>query len=672
MKRIFLMLMAVLLALALVACGGDTPPIDATDDGGNATQEVIDVIDEGYKVIYDITDSTSIAIMTEMLGNINTAVGAKPSSSNSGTPAMEREILFGLKSGRSEAESLYGNIMKYANAQRSVYAVRVVGEKIVVAASDKDALKIAASVVVGFAEDGKLLVPKNLDVLVVYDTDIYLRQGIVQQLDADAIGADTGIKSIAVNGTPILGFLRDKTDYAVAVENAQAAKVSVIANEAGAAVSVKTEGNTTTVVVISIDGKNERVYTVKAYEKLESEVVNKDGAKAIVTYVIDDGEKATATFIKEKMAPKYPSLTASFALITKNLATLDIKTNSDGTREYVKDADGFYTYKKNESNWAFWQDIAATLGADGYELVSHTHTHSYWGENDNGGTFKYYNTAGEEFISENFPKGNVSKEFLASQQIIQDLAPDQSVATFVRSGLTAGGKNVKYSDTFWDAIQNSGAYIGARGTYTYPDRPLDMINKFETFADVANRFFLKSYMVQHYNTSPTVKTTSAGSGPADCLAAGISYWTNYIDVAVENNAWAAFCIHTIKPDTYDTRSGHYIYESQADELFAYTEKLSKENKVWVASLTDAFVYVNERSTATVEAYVDESGNVIVSLNDKEEGSVYNMALTVKVALPAGKSGATMNGKALSAFSENGKTYVYVNIVPGNTATLEVK
>ena len=669
MKRIFLIFASALLALALVACGGDMP-VDTTDE--TATAEVIDVIDEGYKVVYDITDSTAIATMTQMLGDINTAVGAKPASSNSGAPATQKEIQFGLKSGRDEAASLYGEIMKYANAQRGVYAIRVVGEKIVVSASDKDALKIAASVIAGFAEGGKLLVPKNLDMLAVYDTDAYLRQGTVEMLDADAIGADAGLKSLSVNGTPVLGFSRDKTDYAVAVEGVSSVNVSAITSEAGAAVSVKTEGNTTTVVVISIDGKNERVYTVKAYEKLESEVVNKDGAKAIVTYVIDDGNKETATFIKEKMAPKYPSLTASFALITKNLATLDIKTNDDGTREYAKDADGFYTYKKNESNWAFWQDIAATLGAEGYELVSHTHTHSYWGENDNGGTFKYYNTAGDEFVSEDFPKGNVSKEFLASQQIIQDLDPNQTAYTFVRSGLTAGGKNVKYSDTFWDAIQNSGAYIGARGTYTYPDRPLDMINKFETFANVADRFFLKSYMVQHYNTSPTVKTTQADSGPAECLAAGIPYWTNYIDVAVENNAWAAFCIHTIKPDTYDTRSGHYIYESQADELFAYTEKLAAENKVWVANLTDAFVYVNERSTATVESYVDESGNVVVSLDDREEGSVYNMALTVKVALPDGKNGATVDGKALTAFSENGKTYVYVNVVPGNTATLEVK
>ena len=672
MKRIFLILAAVLIALALVACGG---PSDIPEDTGSADafeQEWLYITDLGYTAIYDLTNSTAISMMTDMLGKIEALAGAKPSSSHSGNPESELEMQFGLKSGRSASETAYKEVMKYADASRSAYIIRAVGNDVVVVASDNNALKIAAERMVEFAHSGKFLIPADINEIAVFDTDTYLRQGTVEKLDADAIGADAGLKSLSVNGTPVLGFSRDKTDYAVAVEGVSSVNVSAITSEAGAAVSVKTEGNTTTVVVISIDGKNERVYTVKAYEKVESEVVNKDGAKAIVTYVIDDGNKETATFIKEKMAPKYPSLTASFALITKNLATLDIKTNDDGTREYAKDADGFYTYKKNESNWAFWQDIAATLGAEGYELVSHTHTHSYWGENDNGGTFKYYNTAGDEFVSEDFPKGNVSKEFLASQQIIQDLDPNQTAYTFVRSGLTAGGKNVAYSDTFWDAIQNSGAYIGARGTYTYPNKPLDMINKFETFANVADRFFLKSYMVQHYNTSPTVKTTQADSGPAECLTAGIPYWTNYIDVAVENNAWAAFCIHTITPDTYDARSGHYIYESPADEPLAYTQKLAAENKVWVANLTDAFVYVNERSTATVESYVDESGNVVVSLDDREEGSVYNMALTVKVALPDGKNGATVDGKALTAFSENGKTYVYVNVVPGNTATLEVK
>lgn len=670
MKRLLLVALALLTVLSSAACGGELPEDTASAD--SFKQDWLYISDFDYKTVYDITNSTAISVMSEMLGRIEEAVGTKPASSHSGNPESEYELQFALKSGREASETVYGEVMRYASASRSAYIIRAVENDVVVAVSDNNALRVAADRMVEFTHSGKFLIPEDIDEVVVFDTDSYLRQGTVEKLDSAAIGGDATLKSLCVNGSPVLGFDKAKTEYNAAVESPTGAKIEAVATESGAYVDISTSGNVTEIKVTSINRKNERVYKVSAFERVESEVVNKNGANAIVTYVIDDGNIDTAKFIQNKMAPKYPSLSASFALITKNLATLDITTNPDGTKEYTKDGDGFYTYKKNESQWSFWQQFTADLGDDGYELVSHSHTHKYWGENDNGGTFDYYNTAGEKFTSEDFPKGSVSKEFLASQQIIQDLDPTQKVATFVRSGLTAGGKNVKYSDTFWDAIPNSGAYIGARGTYTYPDRPLDMINKVEEFADPLGRFRLKSYMVQHYNTSATVKTTNANSGPAECLAAGIPYWTDYIDTAVENNAWAAFCIHTIKPDNYDARSGHYIFESQADELFAYTEKLSKENKVWVANLTDAFVYVNERSTSTVESYVDENGKLAVNLDDKEEGSIYNMALTVKVTLPVGKTSASLDGKALKSFVENGRTCIYVDVVPGNSVLIDMK
>jgi hypothetical protein len=131
-----------------------------------------------------------------------------------------------------------------------------------------------------------------------------------------------------------------------------------------------------------------------------------------------------------------------------------------------------------------------------------------------------------------------------------------------------------------------------------------MVNIFSEFdkPDVRNK--IKSYMVQHYNTSPSVKTTQADSGPAECLAAGIPYWTNYIDTAVEMKGWAAFCIHNIRPDTHDTRSGHYIYQSQADQLFGHAQRLSDEGKLWIATLSEGMIYANEWVASSVQAYED--------------------------------------------------------------------
>ncbi len=668
MRKILCLLLAIFTVISLVACGdaGNTAVTDKVGDSYNESTEILDIIDSGYKIVYDLSDSNAIAVMSELQTKINEAVGVKPSSLNSGNAEIECEIQFGLKQGRAEAEQVYKEVSGYADGNREAYIIRAVGKKLVVSASDKSALKLAADELIGYAENGKFILPADIDKVVVYDAEAYLKEGKVIALDAEKIGADVSLAGIKLNGNEVVGFSPDKTEFGVAAENPSQAQIELVTAEAGAQVSAVCDGNTFVFTVKSINGKNEKVYTVKAFEKIETQVVNKGGADATVTYVIDDGDQQTATFILEKMAPKYPSLTASFALVTNKLATLDIVTNPDGTKEYAKDENGFYTYKKNESTWAFWEKAAQNKN---FELVSHSHTHKYWGEDDNGGTFTYYNTAGEAFTSENFPKGSVAKEFVASKQIIQDLDPTQSASVFVRSGLSAGGKNVDYSPTFWDEIETSGAYIGARGTYTYPSTPKVMVNEFSNI--MVDKVKLKSYMVQHYNTNPSVKTTQADSGPAECLAAGIPYWTNYIDEAVKMKGWAAFCIHTIRPDTHDTRSGHYIFQSQADELFAYTEKLAAENKVWVAPLCEGMAYAVEWASAKSAAYID-GDKITVSLDDEAEGADFNVALTVKTALPAGKTSASVNGAALKTVTENGKLYAYVDVVPGTSVSVDVK
>jgi hypothetical protein len=181
-------------------------------------------------------------------------------------------------------------------------------------------------------------------------------------------------------------------------------------------------------------------------------------------------------------------------------------------------------------------------------------------------------------------------------------------------------------------------------------------------------------MVQHYAASATApKSTSASDYSKDaCLNAGVGYWTEYIDKAVEMGEWAAFCFHNVKADTHTGTSGHFVFESQLDSVFNHTENLAKENKVWVASFTDACLYMFERATAEVNAYTDENGNVVVKLDDKENDEIFTMPLTVKVALPEGKTAAKANGTALDTFSEGNATYVYVDLVPGTSLTLTVE
>ena len=193
--------------------------------------------------------------------------------------------------------------------------------------------------------------------------------------------------------------------------NPNSFKVEAVAERSEAEVVVSAQnGNRVTVTVKSLDGKHEKTYSFTAYEKLESEVVNKNGADAIVTYVFDDGNKNSTTRIVG-VADKYPSMAGSFALITQNLATLNTIEGEpgDGLLEYEFDENGDYVYTKDESTWKFWVDIFDRYGDRGFEGVSHTHTHKYIGEDDNGGAYQYKSTAGNVYTSAVFPIGNIRK-----------------------------------------------------------------------------------------------------------------------------------------------------------------------------------------------------------------------------------------------------------------------
>lgn len=498
----------------------------------------------------------------------------------------------------------------------------------------------------------------------------------VSKVDESEFTAPTNanLASVTVDGEPIVGFSADKLSYTVGAADPLNMNIVATAEEPEATVEIAKNENTATITVTAYDGQTKKMYTITAYEKVESSVVNKNGADAIVTYVFDDGDKTTATIVTEKLAPKYDSLTGSFALITKDLATLSTVegVEGDGLLEYEFDENGDYVYTKKDANWEYWKTLLNKYDDSGFEGISHTHTHAYIGENDNGGSFEYKNTSGNVFTSEVFPIGNVRKEYYASNQILRALG--ERALTMVGAGLTAGGAMIDYTDNYRELPQKSGAFIGKRSTYTYPTTPDVMVNNVSDFLDETNRFNVKSYMVQHYNTSSTApKNTNASNYSKDaCMAAGVEYWTNYIDEAVKMGGWAAFCFHNVRDDSHTGTTGHFVYQSQADAVFKHSDDLAKENKVWVANFTDACLYMFERSTAELDAYIDGDGNVVVSLNDKENDEIFTMPLTVKVALPTEKTVAKLGETTLNTFTDNGNTFVYVDIIPGNSVTITVE
>ena len=391
-------------------------------------------------------------------------------------------------------------------------------------------------------------------------------------------------------------------------------------------------------------------------------VVNKNGADATVSYVIDDGAWGTATFVKEMMGI-YDNLKVSYAVPAKQFATLVTEdSDGDGIPEYVM-VDGKYVYEVNENGFKFWNDV---LVEGKCEIVSHTFSHAFWGTNDDGGSFEYMkNGESSPTVSEVMPEGSSTKEIYASKQIIEELFGDyvykNELLSLVDAGISVKTVNhtladgtvvVSYRIFFKELLvlaYERGDLISVRGTFGWNyDPSLDISSKVVTaqrYDTYDERMSTPAYMVEYYNSNPD------GDGSDD-----VSNWIAYIDSAIELNGWACFCIHMIDDNA---ESGHYIYQSQAEKMFAYTNS----KNVWVATYTEAAMYYSEWSTANIEvAY--ENGAISVTLTDGERDDVYTEELTVKVSVPEEWQSAKCGSELLTVHrDENGGAYVYVNIVP---------
>ncbi len=391
--------------------------------------------------------------------------------------------------------------------------------------------------------------------------------------------------------------------------------------------------------------------------KSRAEVVNKGGATAVVTYVIDDGAKATADFAKT-MLSKYSLLNLTFAVETKDLATLKTQASPDGKTEYVMQ-DGKYVYDVNNANYEYWKSI---LDLGRTEIVSHTHTHSFWGTNDDGGVFEYVDNAGQLHTSSELPVGSTKKEIYASKQILQDLFPSslypsQKAISMVEPGIgvktssaTVGDKTVISYKPYYDQLMKTavmqGDYIGSRSTFQAKTGFEDYVNTKNYLKSIDNRMKVNAFMIVDAN---------AGEN--------IAYWKNYIDTAVDKGGWACFCIHNISAQPM---SGHYILESQADELFAYTQSIGRD--IWIANFTEAMLYYCEWSTSKVTSSFSDN-KITVTLTDGESrNDIYNIPLTVKVTVPDTWTSVTVGGETLSTLNDSdGNRYVYIDIVPDSGA-----
>jgi hypothetical protein len=584
---------------------------------------------------------------------------------------------------------------------------------------------------------------------------------------------DSSAAGIYAGGTIIEGFAPDKLEYTVKADiNKSYPEITVLASSSVASAVVEKVGlSVVKVTVTSGDGKNSTVYTIN-FEvtgsfTASSTVVNKNGADATVSFVIDDGFVKTGRFAKS-MLEKYPTLTLSFAIFTNKFVTLKTEDiDGDGIKEYVRDANGNYTYTIRDTSADaatgfagqemidFWRDVlTSTPGRS--EIIAHSHTHAFWGTNDEGGSmFAIGNSSGT--IGKNpttFAKGSITAEMYASQQIISDLfgnlgsraktfvtpgisvtgstkktgsdvtillrghivrlvndtaisqtstagelvvnsdaeidlqsnkltipagTPISTTATYSNNVIPAGtvitviecsmvvpaGTEIKGHGTAWAAVYDKayddGVTIAARNTGAKATLNDGIYNK-DFFGSINNRQLQRSFGI-----------SSKKDETPEQLEADVQGWCSYIDKAVELKGWVSYCIHAIT-DTLDSnienQGGHMITKAQGETLFSHA--VSYGDKIWIANYTDATLYYHEWNSAkTTASYNASTGEITVSLTDNERDDIYNMPLTVKVAVPGTWQSATVGENTYEVrYNSDGTAYVYVDIAPETSVVVK--
>ena len=226
----------------------------------------------------------------------------------------------------------------------------------------------------------------------------------------------------------------------------------------------------------------------------------------------------------------------------------------------------------------------------------------------------------------------------------------QSGSVTIPAGTVVKGYGAFY-DALYDVAFDEGVMIAARNTGASATSSKGYYTK-DYFTTKAHRLLQRSFGI------------GASSSTTD---ATVDEWVSHIDAAVEKGVWVSYCIHNILSP--EAATGNHILEEHAERLFA--QAASYGDDLWIANYTDATLYYHEWSSASVTSSYDAASNSIsVSLTDNERDDIYNMPLTIKVAVPGTWSTATVGSETIEVqFTASGSAFVYVDVAPETTAVI---
>ena len=336
-----------------------------------------------------------------------------------------------------------------------------------------------------------------------------------------------------------------------------------------------------------------------------------NGANGIVSMTFDDGKYDTAVWLDEKL--KYYGLRASTMMITnKNFASDEVVQN--------------------------WK----TLFAKGnLEAESHSYSHialpaPYWSDYENN---KANNT--EE---------NYTREIVTSKEQILQVTGRTPLCYAPSNNTLSDGAMEMVTQHYYAMRQGRRAKNGNTQSLD-PEVGLTYKNG-TTGKDYAGGGWYDLYMASFEDEG------SETTIPA------------LIKDAAENGSWLiTMCHGIVASEGYPAEKATSI-ESFFELMFEHQEK----GELWVTTFGDAVKYIRERQNSSVKAVLNEDGiyvNVTMSEMTADNlplaADIFNHPLTVKVEVDNDVTSVSYmlsgSAKTVDTFTENNKTYVYVNVVP---------
>lgn len=275
---------------------------------------------------------------------------------------------------------------------------------------------------------------------------------------------------------------------------------------------------------------------------------------------------------------------------------------------------------KEREDWiAAWQELIAL----GWVDVGNHSNHHY-------GNLMYNRAVGETTV--NREGENFETEIAVAHGILTEWFPGSRILTFATPGANIGEDCVL-------ALQEYGYYYNRIGGNGLND----------PYSDDFDPYRVKGYQVMNGTTAASLNAK--------------------VDEAVANGGWFVSLFHYIVDENgekywSDTNIDYSAKRETVEGHFAY---IGGRDDVWCASFNDVAAYVTERKTTTVSYIGSTSGSLTLSAVSTVDYEGYDVPLTVKIEVPNGWTKATVsqgeNAKVCKVFTENGRSYVYGDVVP---------